>query len=83
VVVGDEHMMHLRKAATIVAEALLQDSQPHTYVNQQGIGGRCQQIAVTTTATAKGYELQHDFFNFVCKSNKKVADNGIFSVFFS
>ena len=56
-VVGDEDVVHLLQADTVLATVLLEAPESYTYINKQRISGCRQVIAISTAATAKGDKL--------------------------
>ena len=56
-VVGDEDVVHLLQADTVLATVLLEAPESYTYIDKQRISGCRQVIAISTAATAKGDKL--------------------------
>ncbi len=57
VVMGDEDVMHILEAQSIVMEVLLQCSYTYSYVYQYRIRLSVKIVAIATTSTAKGYKF--------------------------
>jgi hypothetical protein len=72
VVVGDEHMMNLRKIESVGTEIFLQAAQTDSKVYQQGIVWSGQQVAVTTASTTERDEFHHTLMPKFVQRYKKV-----------
>lgn len=59
VVVSDEHMMNGTQAEAKVSELLLEHAYSYSNIYQKPLCLSVEVIAITTAATAKGYEFQH------------------------
>ena len=71
VVMGNEDMMHILEAQSIVMEVLLQGSDTYSYVYQYRIRLSVKIVTVAATSTAKGYKSKHFICYFPCKVSKK------------
>ena len=71
VVMGDEDMMHILEAQSIVMEVLLECPDSYSYVYQYRIRLSVKIVTVAATSTAKGYKSKHFICYFYCKVSKK------------
>jgi hypothetical protein len=58
-IMGDEQMVYLGKAQTVVLELFLQGSDTHAYVNEQAVVISIEKVAIATTSTSKRDESEH------------------------
>ena len=81
VVMGDEDMMHILEAQTIVMEMLLECPDSYSYVYQYRIRLSVKIVTVAATSTAKGYESKHFFCYLPAKLTKKILITKFFIIF--
>ena len=72
-VMGDEQMVYLAKALTVVLHVTLQQAHTNARIDEQSVVVGQQLIAVSAAPTAKRYESEHFYLIFCCfYLNRKV-----------